>query len=89
MCEYCCEALTNCEEVDVDGQKVTDADRSSFFGTRLEVFTHITEKGTLFQAVNDGFDLYILDEVEINYCPMCGAAIPHPTPTQIAQGKTE
>jgi len=89
MCEYCCEAFTNCHEEDAYGKDVTYSKRTTFYGGEFDILTHIRESGTLSIAVIDYGDYYIVDEAKINFCPMCGAAIPHPTPTQIAHGETE
>lgn len=89
MCEYCCEALINCHEEDAYGKDILVAERENFYGRYMDILNHITEKGTMTIAVNDHIDYVVLDEVKINYCPMCGAAIPNPTPTEIAHRKEE
>ena len=82
MCEYCSDAFIDLSAEDNAEREDISTNVIQGVMGELEVAALITENGTLMVEFCSDYDVRIVLNKKIRFCPMCGAEIQHPTPTE-------
>lgn len=85
MCEYCLNAFKGIDD-DWNTQSISENVFFNLAGDKFSIVNQIDERGCL-RVVAVGFDERVLTNKKIRFCPMCGAELPDPTPTEAARAR--